>query len=530
MSLACRVNATLTQWTTAIQSVAMAALVVDRAIMLRRGENPKSDPRNCVIRFLPALMWLYGTALVAPIAVTSHIVDVRPFPDRYSCWIVPTSEGSEDLLYPLSLLLLGHVLPWITILVITTVIIRHIIYARRRQQKLEEAAIQRSQGIGNSNTLIYPSSYQTSWSDWLGSPGPLSWEEVKFYFLSSILLFLYTILIVPHVLCVNIYSLTAVPALQDSSAPRNSSLTELTPVPTGTYDCVLVWFRYKFTVLIPIVVIAVHKEVRKKCEHMFCCCCCRNNAVVQLENPRSISACVEKREQLSDQGLNIQKMKQASRKINQTKKEKYTRIAHYRTPVLFATSEGLHLRFIDDRLEGSYYINETGADDIGTAGGKEQCWTVEPRFLCQFCDVALIVSTPTKKVSNQILQQIVSRGSRLPVFVEETLAEKDLQVSDDLTGDSSGELSITRGDTQESLVAINERNFSVNIRKATRVRFAQTVSEIPLCESGVWSAPEDQGFAEQSMVYKQNEPQHSVHLLKQKSQVNVPSGPRSESS
>jgi hypothetical protein len=82
MSLACRVNATLTQWTTAVQSVAMAALAVDRAVMLRQEDDKKTDPRNRVMRLLPALMWLYGTALVAPIVATSHIVGVRPFPDR----------------------------------------------------------------------------------------------------------------------------------------------------------------------------------------------------------------------------------------------------------------------------------------------------------------------------------------------------------------------------------------------------------------------------------------------------------------
>jgi hypothetical protein len=320
------------------------------------------------------------------------------------------------------------------------------------------------------------------------------------------------------------------PALQDSPAPSDSSLTELTPVATGTYDCVFIWFRYKFTVLVPIFIIAVHKEVRKKCEHMFCCCCCRNNAVVHLDNPRSISACVEKREHLSVQELNNQRQKQVSRKRNQTKKDKYTRVAHYRTPVLFATSEGLHLRIVDDRLEDSYYLNETDAGRVAAAGGKEQCWTVEPRFLCEFCDVALLVSTPTK-VANTISQQSISRGLRPAVFAEETLAEKDLQVSDDLTGNSSGEFTRKRSDTQEPLVAINNRNVSINNnRKPSRVRFSQTVSEIPLSESGVWSATEDQGLVEQSVFYKQNEPQHNVHLLKQKSNVNAPSGSRTETS
>jgi hypothetical protein len=82
MSLACRTNAALTQWTTTIQSVTMAALAVDRAVTLRQADALKADPSNRLTQLLPALMWLYGTVLVAPIITTSHTVGVRLFPDR----------------------------------------------------------------------------------------------------------------------------------------------------------------------------------------------------------------------------------------------------------------------------------------------------------------------------------------------------------------------------------------------------------------------------------------------------------------
>lgn len=80
--MACRVNAALTQWTTAIQSAAMATLAVDRIMMFRQSDDPKAASRNRFMKFFPALVWLYATALVAPIVATSHIVRVRPFPDR----------------------------------------------------------------------------------------------------------------------------------------------------------------------------------------------------------------------------------------------------------------------------------------------------------------------------------------------------------------------------------------------------------------------------------------------------------------
>jgi hypothetical protein len=302
-------------------------------------------------------------------------------------------------------------------------------------------------------------------------------------------------------------------------------MSELSAVLTGTYDCIFVWCRYKFTLLVPIFIIIIHKQVRKKCEHMFCCCCCRNNSVVHFDTPRSISACVENRTQQSVQDLNT-KNRQATRKINPHKKDKYTRISHYRTPVLFATSEGLHLRSVDDRFSGSYYFSDTDTVGRDSAGAKEQCWTVEPRFLCEFCDVALIVSTPTDSAGNPNSKHSVRRGLRRPVFGEQTLAEEDVHVSDDVAGEAD-EFKRKGNEYKRLLLAINDttndRNIYIDNTRETRVRFSQTVSEIPLSESGVWSAPEDQVFVEKSAPHGQNDSQNTaLRQLKFKSEVRVP--------
>jgi len=406
-------------------------------------------------------------------------------------------------------------------LFISVIITRHLISTRRRHLQLEEASTRRSQAMGTSLVLHHSTSNQTSWSNWLGSSGPLSWEEVKFYLLSSLLLVLYTVLLVPHILCVNIPPLTTM-ATVDNSVPSNSSMSELSAVLTGTYDCIFVWCRYKFTLLVPIFIIIIHKEVRKKCEHMFCCCCCRNNSVAHFDTPRSVSACVERRTQQH----NI-KNRQATRKIIPRKKDKYTRISHYRTPVLFATSEGLHLRSVDDRFGRSYYYSETDVGGRDSAGGKEECWTVEPRFLCEFCDVALIVSTPTDLVGNPSSKHSVRRGLRRPVFGEQTLAEEDVNVSDDVVGDID-EFKRKGNEYERLLLAIKdktkERNIYIDNTRATRVRFAQTVSEIPLSESGVWSAPEDQVCVDNSALHRQNDSQNiALRQPKLKSEVSVPS-------
>ena len=57
------------------------------------------------------------------------------------------------------------------------------------------------------------------------------------------------------------------------------------------------------------------------------------------------------------------------------------RIVIYRVPVLFATSEGLHLRLADENYSGftekEVYLNESI---------KSQ-WAVQPEFITEFCDL-----------------------------------------------------------------------------------------------------------------------------------------------
>jgi hypothetical protein len=268
----------------------------------------------------------------------------------------------------------------------------------------------------------------------------------------------------------------------------------------------------------------IQKEVRKKSVHMFCCCCCRNNTVVHLDNPRSISACVQQRTQKSATGLNSNKKKHILSKKISDRRDKYSRISHYRTPVLFATSEGLHLRTVDDRLEGSYCFSDTGRHS--RVGGKGESWPVEPRFLCEFCDVALIVSTPTESIGHP---QHGIRWRSLPVLAEDSLAfaEKDLHVSDNLTADTTDKSVGQRNNNKEVAVEKigrgNSRNGPISdSRTETRVRFAQTVCEIPLSESGVWSAPEDHASVEQPPYYKRKGSSYAaVNPFRTKPKVNV---------
>ncbi len=53
-------------------------------------------------------------------------------------------------------------------------------------------------------------------------------------------------------------------------------------------DTVFVWLRYVHFMLLPLLVFAIHKELRKKAKELLCCCCWRPNTV-ESHSPRPVS-------------------------------------------------------------------------------------------------------------------------------------------------------------------------------------------------------------------------------------------------
>ncbi|XP_068082097.1 uncharacterized protein [Anabrus simplex] len=487
----CRANSAIAQFTITMQSLVLAAIAADRALTLcctsskdEAGNSSKGRLEAAVRRVFPGVAWLYALLLVLPIVVSTNLVQIRPFSNRYLCGVVRAAYDTavpEDLIYPSLLLILGDLVPWLVITSAVTAIGRHVNAERRRQRQLEEAALHRSgQGATLGSSPIWTTSRDTSWTTWFGCNS--CWDDTSFYLIMIILIIIYIILLVPHILSVHIYPFTIVlPSPNRNSTSMSSSSTseiawQLMPVMTGEYDDFFIWCRYKFTIIAPIVVLIVHKEVRKKCGHLFCCCCCRNNSVMHLDDARSVSASVAKKALQNNAGAK----KKFRKKKTKEKNNKYRRIASYRTPVLFATSEGLHLRLVDNRMEESGLVSEK--DD----GPQEPLWLGEPRFICEFCDLAIITSTPIESVvnpGNNVHSYAVGRSHKQPArFVEDAVAEKDLHLSDH-HGDPGQFYTSFRKDEE---IIPRKTNSNKKI-----VRFAQKVDEIPLAESGVWSAPED---------------------------------------
>lgn len=251
---------------------------------------------------------------------------------------------------------------------------------------------------------------------WTSSDEPLLQdfeEQASVSYLSiTILLALYTIFLVPHILSVHLTPFTV-------SVPRNTTSTM--PVYTGSYDVIILWFRYIFVVLVPLVLFVTNKEVRKKCEHLFCFCCGRDNAVINIVEAQTVLRTMDRLQRSTSVTKRRLKF--------ENHKDKYRTMTSFTTPVLFVTTQGLHLRLTEEDSEGG-----------------------PPQFRFEFCDLAVANS-------GSLLRPAPRRRPPAPPLTIENSP-------------------------------IQRRKATSPHSKA--VRFKQTVDEIPLQDSGAWSDQDQQ--------------------------------------
>ena len=101
----------------------------------------------------------------------------------------------------------------------------------------------------------------------------------------------------------------------------------------------IAFFRYIHAVLVPILIFIVHKDLRKKAE-IIICCCWRPNSV---ENKKS-----------SQEMRPISAYLHQKRREWEKKQKKFKNITNHNVPVLFASSDGLYLRLVDE--SGNFFI------------------------------------------------------------------------------------------------------------------------------------------------------------------------------
>ena len=143
------------------------------------------------------------------------------------------------------------------------------------------------------------------------------------------------------------------------------------------YVFYILFSRYIHSILVPILIFIVHKDLRKKAEIIICCW--RPNSV---ENKKS-----------SLEARPISAYLHRKRRDWEKKQKKFKNVTNFNVPVLFASSDGLYLRLVDDT---AFNPNED-ASDILSDSIKAQ-WSVEPKFVMEMCDLTLPMSASRGRV------------------------------------------------------------------------------------------------------------------------------------
>ena len=86
--------------------------------------------------------------------------------------------------------------------------------------------------------------------------------------------------------------------------------------------------------MVPILIFIVHKDLRKKAE-IIVCCCWRPNSV-------------ETNKKSSQEMRPISAYLHQKRREWEKKQKKFKHITNHNVPVLFASSDGLYLRLVDE--------------------------------------------------------------------------------------------------------------------------------------------------------------------------------------
>nr|CAD7435372.1 unnamed protein product [Timema monikensis] len=208
----CRVNAMFSQGIALLEGVLVAVIAAERALLMKgiKVEQVGKPNFDAAVKWgLPLLVWVYPLILVLPIGVTSRMVGVRPFANRYSCGIVRCSTPvgqPQDLVYPSLLGALGYIIPWVITVTSICSMACHVSSVKRRQRQLEEASRQRNSQRNSS--YLHSSSFGSTWSQVLGptnSSLPL-WEEARCYLLLTVIIVTYLVLVVPHVFTISVPS------------------------------------------------------------------------------------------------------------------------------------------------------------------------------------------------------------------------------------------------------------------------------------------------------------------------------------
>ena len=143
-------------------------------------------------------------------------------------------------------------------------------------------------------------------------------------------------------------------------------------VRSPVFDTVAVWLRFLFCLLVPTVVFLTLQEVRYKCENLIFCC---RPSSVDAASPKTLRPIYASTQQ-SQGGKD-------TAKSNKKNKNNNKNTINFKTPILFSTSDGLHIRTVEDTFQDMVVNKPLGT--FPWSATAEQ----EPKFVYNLCDIVV---------------------------------------------------------------------------------------------------------------------------------------------
>ncbi|KAL7643604.1 UNVERIFIED_CONTAM: hypothetical protein RMT77_005587 [Armadillidium vulgare] len=349
-------------------------LVIDR-ILVAKKLGAYMSLSKCSIRFFIILTWLISFAMSVPLSW--GFIESVPYRNRYLC-SVADSRDQYFLLPQITIVIIG-VTVMLIVCVIITIWIFHREQKKHKKMKGNQSAsyfdhilmipYYKNEAYHTVYTSLLVIGYIVFWfpftcvialtplytNDWNGKTTPFGTiKRIPEFHLDSSALF------------TRMSTKDATRNATDifNSTSNNTDFSNIIPemLDTPARETVFVWLRYLFDVLVPLLIMIIIKEIRYKCRALIFVC-----------RPNTVDS--------SSKILSPPYLNASFRNGIKDKKQKSENMVNFRTPVLFATSDGLYIRTVDDSLQES-----NGSKNLLIFSKNSQ---VEPHFNYDLCDVTL---------------------------------------------------------------------------------------------------------------------------------------------
>lgn len=338
-----------------------------------------------------SLTWLAALLLAAPLLL-GHVVSM-PYRNRYSCSVA----DPQDKYYLIAHVVLVVAVPTVVLLVMAVLVARTFHRERRKQRRVKS-----SQTMGYFDQILMTPYFRNEFYPTLAAGGIVC--GYLFFWLPFTALTTISPIITDH--WVNdtssdnsddpstlfVPSLRVVQAkamldqgqlhalnstanqLGSDMSSTNLTLEDLLipeVVKSPAFDTVAVWLRFLYTVLVPSVVFLTLRDVRLKCESLILCC-----------RPSSVDAASPKPSRPLYASRQDNQGGRGTAKSSKKNKNGNKDTINFKTPILFSTSDGLHIRTVEETYQDM--VNKPVAAFPWSATSEQ-----EPKFTYKICDLVL---------------------------------------------------------------------------------------------------------------------------------------------